>query len=648
MLAIFISYQAFTSYQLPSLSRNFGHFINLIFSNVITISPSLNIFNSLPAPYDTRCMNGYNQDNCKRICLTQKLQTQLNRLPSYFYVTNQSEDLKTLNAQDIQNKTVVSILWQIQQDCSTRCSHIPCFQIVSFTDCDNYYNTNDEGYLRIVSLVPKRPALHVSSIPSTSIPDFLLYMCNCFGIWFGLSFAVLDFFFLWNLFRRILLRVKYQFMMSLSIDSIQSVKTKRSFCWSIVVWTICFNGFAAHCYTFCNTYFRYTTISRIEISARDFYRLPNIILCTRYAEVNSKILYMNINDKLDGATIRQIFDMTPEPALTINACRYGFNNSEIFWYKKYNECLKIWTAMKYVLGANVCYAYVSDPMTVYSVGYVTAALNNVGIIYELHLNKSLSHVQLLHLISYTHPVGLSANSKRMLPIRSRRFGKTIFRNTTDFPRNYILIQGTLYNVTLLPAPYDTDCLPDIRADFCEGDCNIKFKSEKLGRVPFHEMITEPRDLKMVSSQDLMNGTIRIIIQKGNEMCRKKCTHRPCDSYFSLTDASEFYKPMVGNNLVLAAGVARTNGLIVNTFPSMQLIDFLNNLAISASIWFGVSVLSICMTPVTLFSFWTTFGTKEQFQKRIHRKERIERLHRQMKVTRRYYCRCPYCQRYSVA
>ena len=431
------------------------------------------------------------------------------------------------------------------------------------------------------------------------------------------------------------------------MNSKKSLKSKRSFCWRVVLWAICFTGFTLHCYTFCNTYFQYLTISRIEISAKDVYRLPNIILCTKYTEVISNLFHMDMDFDLGSLTIKEVFDMTPEPASTIDACRYGFNNSEIFWYEKHDECMKIWTAMKYVLGADVCYAYVSNPMTIYSIGYVTAALNEVGIIYELHLNKSLSNTQHFHLISYTHPVGFSAHSKTMLPIRSGRFGETIYTNTNGVPQNYILIQGTLYNVTLLPAPYDTDCLLDVRADFCEGECNIQFQSDKVGRIPFHEMITEPTDLKMVSSQDLMNATFRSIIEQGDNMCRNKCNHRSCDSYFSLTDASAFYKPMVGENFVLAAGVARTNGLIVNTFPSMQLIDFLNNLAISASIWFGVSVLSICMTPVTALFVWSTFGTKAKSHKRIHRKQRMERLHRRMKVTPRYYCRCAYCQRYLV-
>ena len=202
MLIMVMSYQTVSSSLLPLLSRNFGQIVNLNFSNVVSISSSLNTFNSLPAPYDTRCINGLNQDKCKSICLSQKLETQFKRLPANFYITNQSQDLKTITAEDIKNETVVSMLWQMQQDCNSRCSHMPCFQIVSFTDSENHYSNHPEGYLRIVSLVPKRPALYVSSIPLTSIPDFLLYMCNCFGIWFGLSFIVLDFFFIWTLYKK--------------------------------------------------------------------------------------------------------------------------------------------------------------------------------------------------------------------------------------------------------------------------------------------------------------------------------------------------------------------------------------------------------------------------------------------------------------
>ena len=188
-------------------------------------------------------------------------------------------------------------------------------------------------------------------------------------------------------------------------------------------------------------------------------------------------------------------------------------------------------------------------------------------------------------------------------------------------------------------------LQKLLTDFVLFPC--KYKKEKLQKVPFHEIMNEPLDLKMVSKKDLENDTIRDLIKKGNEMCRKKCSHPPCDSHYSLTNVFGNFKADIKlHRLVLAAGVPRSNGLIVRTFSAMQLIDFLNNLAISASIWFGVSVLSLFIMPVNV----KFMGRKKNNWKsrRVHREERIQRLHGCMKVAPRSYCQCSYCKKFLRA
>ena len=629
---------------LPTRSRNFAQLINLRFSNFLVVASMLNIFKSMPFPYDTKCIPGVDEDQCANECLLQELTSNLNRVPYSLYLMNQTLNLKPVDLKDLENKTFSNLLFRLQGICRSKCTFNPCYQVISFTDSSDYYNFKDEGSLRIISMVPKRPALISTSIPATTITDFLLYICNCFGIWFGLSFVTCDPILIWLQISDLRQRIWILKQKSSSLAVPKNFNHRSILRFSML--SICVCGCTFQCYMFCDTYFKYKTSSRIEITAREIYRLPDIIFCTRYREVTPTKVWESYSIELweqeIEPTIRQILQMTPDD--TFDGCGYRFNNSDEFQMKKKIECSKIFKTIKYASGADICYAYIPAENEAYSIWDVASALDHVGIIYELYLNESMNNAQHIYLISDTNPLGLSLTPKATLPVRSRKYGEAIIRGLDNKAENYFTVQGTIYNVTLLQAPYDTGCLPEDETDFCGPDCNTEYKKEQLQRVPFHEMMIEPLDLRMVSEMDLMNETVKEIIKKGNEICSKKCSHPPCQSYYSLTDAFGSFNPDIGQHrLVLAPGVPRSNGLIVNTFPSMQLIDFLNNLAISGSIWFGVSVLSLFMIPL---NFNLMDMKQNNFKaRRVHRKERLERIHRKIRGTPRAFCKCPYCQRH---
>ena len=623
-----ISYQGKAEKSLPTLSRNFAQLINYYSSNLIQASSLLNVFKSLPSPYDTKCLEGLDQDECNTQCIIQEVNSKLDRVPFSEFVPNQSKKLKQISYADVLNKTFANLLWHAQQECWKKCTFTPCFQTISFTDSNDYYNIKDKGRLRIISTVPKRPTLIISSIPATTETDFLLYICNCFGIWFGLSFLTCNPYFLWIKIVKLRQRIKG---CSTQTSTLTNPLKRHSFKRFLVV-SFCVCGFGFQCFSFSITYFRYKTNTRIEITATDVYRLPNIVFCTQFTEVISqqrlqKFLTRVQHQEIEP-TVKDLHEMTPNDTLV--GCGYRFNQSEEFQERSQKECGKIFKTIKYASGGDICYDYISSQDSGYSVTQVTSALDHVGIIYELYLNESLTTAHHLYFISYATPFDLSVTSKAILPIRSRKYGETLIRGLGDKLQNYFMLQGTIYNVTLLQAPYDTGCLPDDEADFCEPECNTQYKQEKLERVPFREIMAEPSDFRMISEQDLENDTVKNIIKEGNLMCSKRCTRPPCDSYYSLTDAFGYFKADIRQGrLVLAAGVPQSNGLIVRTFPAMQLIDFLNNLAISASIWFGVSILSLCMMPVN-----TRIMTRKKnnsMSLRVHRQERIRRLRRCVKV-----------------
>ena len=443
--------------------------INFYSSNQIQASSLLNVFHSLPSPYDTKCIESFDQDDCNSQCLKQELGSELNRVPFSVFVDNKYQNLKQINPEDMSNERLTNLLWQLEQKCWEKCTFTPCFQIVSFTDLINYYNSRDKARLKIISMVPKRPTLIISSIPATTKTDFLLYICNCFGIWFGLSFMTCDPYFIWIKVTKLRKRIKEYSMQT--VTAVNKLK-RNSLRLILVVFCVC--GFGFQCFSFSNTYFIYKTNSRIEITSVDVHRLPSIVFCTRYLEVISKETWDNYwkrtqSTEISQPTVKEIFEMTPNDTLV--GCGYRFNQSEIFQRGSKEECSKIFTTIKYTSGADICYAYISIQESRYSVTKVTSALDHVSIIYELYLNESLRDADHLYFISYLTASNVPLTSKEILPVQSRKYGETLVRVLRDNLQNYFMLQGTIYNVTLLQAPYDTGCLPDNQANFCGPDCN---------------------------------------------------------------------------------------------------------------------------------------------------------------------------------
>ena len=623
----------------PLLSREFAQKLTPDSEmNTIKVTSHRTSFQSLSPPYDTKCIRYYNQEDCNNRCLTQPL-SKINRLSYSEIIRNSSLNIKILSVNDVKNGTMSDAAWLAIETCNKKCSLTPCFADVSFTDISGYHDPENEGYLKLISMVPTKPALMIYSIASTNPTDFFLYICNCFGIWFGLSFLTLKSLSVTKIIRG----VRRNFI--LNIGFLLSFRINLRSIMQVLVFAVCVSGFSWHAFDFIETYSKYKTGNRMEIRTIDYYRLPNIVFCTRYSEVIAPNVWFTHLGNNSQLTVREIFEMTPDSRDVFVGCSYRFNKTEDLRRGTQEECHSFWTVIKYISGAEICYAFHSNEQRPYRLLNVLSAFNHIGIIYELYLNESLMNSQHITLITTTHPLRMKVVASSTLSRRSRKYSEVIYRELTDKAMNYFLVQGTIYDVTLLPAPYDTHCLPGNLADLCEPNCNIKYKKEKLGRVPFHEIITEISDDRMVSQEDLNNQTVQDIILEGIEKCSKMCRHYPCHSYYSLTDASGFWKQSLGNELVLAAGTTRSTDVTVETFPVVLFVDLLKNLAVSASIWFGVSVLSLVMFPVKLFNLFKSWSQKRKLRllKRVGRSQRLKLLHRKIKITPRSYCRCSYCQ-----
>lgn len=391
---------------------------------------------------------------------------------------------------------------------------------------------------------------------------------------------------------------------------------------------VCISGFLWQSYLVASGYFSYTTINRIKVATHDVYRFPTINLCFRYRD------FVNEN-KLFNVTVQDIYDLTPEGCFTLSGCK--LSNGIKLGVKQFSRkaCFDLFKVEKYIIGGNVCYVY--QPNATYSLSEITSAPTNTGVIYELMLSPKLNAVTDLSVYWITLSISYQGSARVG---RSRKFISQIFRDAAaNDSFNYFIVQGTHTNITLLPDPYDTKCILNITPETCFSNCYTDFVQSRLNRVPFDEQIAEPVALRMVSREDLRNDSFAQLLNIGNDQCLRQCNRRHCNHFYSTTYLSGYWKPFAEHKgLVLAVGPPSTSGLVVKTYPSLIFIDFLNNVAVSGSIWLGVSVLSIAMFPIKL---WKLEQGKEREEK--SRLPRLKVCRKPAIITPRVYCPCVYCQ-----
>ena len=650
MFVSLYSYEEKSVRSLPLLSRNFGQKMAIFPVNTILISSFSYTHVSMPLPYDTACKRGFGYFACHRSCMNASLQP-INRLPFSAMFTQNGLNIKIVSVEDLKNKNISSLVTVSEIKCRKRCSKTPCVQTTSFTDSYSYHSRkrSRENSLRLISTVPYAPTLLITTIPLVYFIDFLQFLCNSFGIWFG--FSVLSLItnvcvrFHWRTitFWPTAFNIKINITFSVMRNAF-SVNTK------ILLWLLCLAGLVTQLCFLSNNYFRYFTGSRIEIFSRDEYRFPNIVICTHvFSLINTNVTLFGVDQlpisEYNLPTIREIMELTPNVNTSLVECSFRDFNSGIMRKLDGKECVKLWTVAKYVTGSYICYVFYSGLKMTYSLTAVSSALTEVGIIFKLYLNKSLTEAEDSYFINFAHPIGYEATIYESLPMGSRIYASWLSRDLSNpRPENYFIVQGTIHNITLLPDPYDTRCLMHPLTNFCVSQCNIEYKKTCLNRVPFNEMILEPLDMYMVSLNDFQNETFKQLIREGNDLCRKKCDRRYCKSYYSLTDAAGYSKlDEEFDGLIIAAGVPKSNELTVTTFPSLSLIDYLNNMAVSGSIWFGISLLSLSMLPFRIASHKEK-KSKVSRSKRLSRVQRLTKIHQGLKANPKFYCPCVYCRK----
>lgn len=137
-----------------------------------------------PAPYETMCNPRYTLAD-KTNCLIREMEEKgLDRVPNTVILTKPM-DRKQIQPIDEKNETTRNLMDKIYTNCGQE-EQEKCVYTISETDA-RFYESNATTNVRFRVMSPLAANALIVTMPAFKSYEYLLYICSCAGIWFGLS-----------------------------------------------------------------------------------------------------------------------------------------------------------------------------------------------------------------------------------------------------------------------------------------------------------------------------------------------------------------------------------------------------------------------------------------------------------------------------
>ncbi|KAI1285804.1 hypothetical protein HDE_11644 [Halotydeus destructor] len=148
----------------------------------------------LPAPYTTDCVNYTELDssiedqfNCFDNCFLEQVLSHVDKIP-FRVIVQRPYDKKHINSKDLLNQSVTSRLHDAEQLCNYKCRRPDCLN----TYLSTYVSVSADDQFTIVVNIPNAPCFEITTFASMSFMVYLVFVCGCINIWFGLSAMTID------------------------------------------------------------------------------------------------------------------------------------------------------------------------------------------------------------------------------------------------------------------------------------------------------------------------------------------------------------------------------------------------------------------------------------------------------------------------
>ena len=378
---------------------------------------------------------------------------------------------------------------------------------------------------------------------------------------------------------------------------------------SVVFVLCCLAGFLYQAIDISIDYFSYQTTSKVFLYTDKKHSNPSIILCTRYTDILNRSRHHEYGihpfrsdrksiwgDDMSKLTVKDIFDLTPDPKEVIHGCQYRHHDHDLTTYNNISSCYNLFRIQKYHEGRFICYQFrTTKQKDNFDCGAIARSFYSPRELYSITLKPLFlqsNFIQLITFIPHADPKDLPLVSRRYYSLQIRWIGNNNYNNSKA---NYFLISGDTYSLWKQPKPYDTQCT-DVDANmtgtilFCQSKCNIEaFKHHNL--LPPNEINLHPSLFKHMSFTTMKNLTLIEDIKERKDNCSKKCTVIPCREWYSVT-VSQSMPLFLNDSMTISSYCSNRPIISLHFIPRINLEAYLVFLGSCLGTWSGFSFLSL--------------------------------------------------------
>lgn len=581
-------------------------------SELFGLSMDLFWLTRLPAPYDTNCGNE-TRNQCYYRCLNQQYE-KMGSVGRSGVASVPSNLTKSGNA-DRYNASFYSTASDL---CSLDCTRDACEETLPITYVSEPATSEEKLSFRIETI--SSPIHRIVHDVEITFDSFLTTLASILSIWFGSSVLGIV-----NLKSRLnrhhshtemgkflthhMLRVTYLYhklvltMQQLQIDPREKVKQEKddlrtnlySHKWRIILKVLCSAYrllivvlFSYEIFLLFRQYFKFETRLSVEYSLSPKVKLPNLAICvdldelifsangSKYTEDDYDKVLRKANeiarDEKDILTLTKIFNKSLTTDEIVHGCRF---RNELDYLIKYNrdECNLYANVTRFYYNWHMCYQV--NPIDRARVFATQRIRRNVASMYSIIVNESFKKFTYLQFIVYYG----------RYPYISSKFLDQAYREDKD---RLHTISYAMQRTSLLPAPYDTDCV--VIGENCLTNCMIE-SCLKLNRLPVNEIIPQADINKpVISYTDLSNNTLAQMWREMEIACEKNCSRPLCSSSFTNTFISYAYPSTFP--LEFSINMPTIPPIISRANARITLYEFCYQSLCCMSFWLGITICTL--------------------------------------------------------
>ena len=378
---------------------------------------------------------------------------------------------------------------------------------------------------------------------------------------------------------------------------------------SVIFVLCCLTGFLYQSIEISIDYFSYKTTSKVFLYTDKKHSNPAVVFCARYTDILNRSRHQEYGihpfrsdrksiwgDDMSKLTVKEIFDLTPDPKQVIHGCQYRHHDYDLTTYNSVSSCNKLFRIQKYHEGRFICYQFrTTKQKDEFDCAAIARSFHSPREMYSITLKPLFLQsnlVQLITFIPHADPKDLPLVSRRYYSFHVRWIGQNDYNNSKA---NYFIISGDTYSLWKQRKPYDTQCM-DFDANmtgtilFCQTQCNIEaFKHHNL--LPPNEINLHPSPLKHMSFTTMRNLSLIQDIKERKENCSKKCNVIPCREWYSVT-VSQSMPLFLNNSISMSSDCSNRPITSLHFIPRINLDEYLIFLGSCLGTWSGFSFLSL--------------------------------------------------------